>query len=163
MDTSKFFLLDKMKVINMLIKTLLILIFCSFIISSSIPHHDFTPYLINVRKTKNLEQFLRRLPYTFVSQTPEYITIEVPYEEEITVLEEHGYHVDHIYKNTPQYKQYIEYWGKLNGSYHNYEELTRFMKDMKAAYADIFDFFSIGKSVTGRELWVCFFFQKQTF
>lgn len=135
-----------------MLKILTLFLICCSLSTSFVPHHDFSPFLISVRKTKNIEKALNRLPYTLVSQTPEEIYIKVPFEEEIYVLEEQGYHVDRLYKNTPEWKYYMEFYN--NGSYHNYEQLTKFLQDMKTKYGDIFDYFSIGKSVKGRELWV---------
>ncbi|XP_035700442.1 carboxypeptidase M isoform X2 [Folsomia candida] len=42
----------------------------------------------------------------------------------------------------------------LDFSYHDYEEMTSFLRGLNAAYPNITALYSIGRSVQGRELWV---------
>lgn len=42
----------------------------------------------------------------------------------------------------------------LDFNYHNYEDMTTFLRSVNAAYPNITALYSIGRSVQGRELWV---------
>lgn len=43
---------------------------------------------------------------------------------------------------------------KIDSAYHNYEEMTKLLKQVAATYPDLVRLYSIGTSVQGRQLWV---------
>lgn len=47
-----------------------------------------------------------------------------------------------------------KYLARIEFAYHNYDDMTKFMKNISASYPDLVRLYSIGKSVEGRQLWV---------
>lgn len=53
-----------------------------------------------------------------------------------------------------QSQQLIDkYWQEVSTSYPKYENTTKLIQDLEAAYPDLIKVYTVGKSVQGREMW----------
>lgn len=62
-------------------------------------------------------------------------------------------HRTHLHRETRQYQQDTTL-RPLDYNYHNFEQLTKYLRTVNAQYPSLTALYSIGKSVQGRDLWV---------